>query len=237
MSIVSLGSAAALTEESPGAVGLRRLELLPTEHTPTQHLGVGLVRTPVGGGSATPHHHGAAETGVYVLAGSVGFRRGGELRDRLEAGPGQFVFIAPYAVHQEYNPDLSAASVIVVVRDVHGSNYFPVETLSAAPAEESGVDAWSAGLGGADDPARRVGLTAPTLAPGEQLVIQPAGRETALAILAGEAQLRADEEAEVTGAAGQWFYLGTETHVTVANLDRAETRFLLVQGPPVSASA
>src|SRR5689334_22446600 len=95
MSIVSLGSGAALTEQAPGESPLRRLELLPTEDTPTQHLGVGLVWTAIGGGSATPHHHGTAETGVYVLAGTVGFHRGGEPPDHLEAGPGQFVFIAP----------------------------------------------------------------------------------------------------------------------------------------------
>ena len=139
MSIVSLGSAAGLAEQSPTALGLRRLELLPAEHTPTQHLGVGVVLTPVGAGSPTPHHHGASETGVYILEGAVGFRRGGALQDRLEAGPGQFVFIAPYAVHQEYNPDPATPNVIVVVRDVHGSNFVPVEAPATTPATGTGL--------------------------------------------------------------------------------------------------
>jgi uncharacterized RmlC-like cupin family protein len=235
MSTVSVGSAAELPQQAPNPSGLRRLEVLPGERALTQRLGVGIVYTPVGSGSATPHHHGPAETAVYVLDGSVGFHCGGELRESVEAGPGAFVFIAPHAVHQEYNPDAARPSTIVVVRDVRGSSYFPAVAPEAAPPGGTGVSVLADGLGGGASSAQNVRLTERTLAADERITLDPANHETAITVLAGAARVGADDEPGTIGHAGQWFYLGATTPVAVSNSGDQEARLLVVQGPLLSA--
>jgi uncharacterized RmlC-like cupin family protein len=230
MSIVRIGSAAGLLEQPPSPLGLRRLELLPAEQAPTQRLGVGLVHTPVGGGSPTPHHHGPAETAVYVLEGTVGFRCGRELQDRVEARTGEQVFIAPYAVHQEFNPDPACPNVMVVVRDTHGSSFFPADVPSGTSAGGAGVDLRAHDGGESDDGAHQVRVAVRALGPGEYALLDPAGRETALAVLAGEVQVGAGDEHSTVGTAGQWFYLESTIAVAVSNPGGEGARLLVVQG-------
>jgi uncharacterized RmlC-like cupin family protein len=235
MSAVRIGSAARLLEQPPSPLGLRRLELVPADLAPTQRLGVGLVHTPAGGGSPTPHHHGPAETAVYVLEGTVGFRCGRELHDRVEAGPGRRVFIAPYAVHQEYNPDPARPNVMVVVRDTHGSSFFPADVPGGTSPGGTGVDLRADDISGTDDGSYQVRVAVRALGPGERTMLEPADRETALAVLAGEVDVGAGDEPSVTGMAGQWFYLGATTPVAVSNPGREEARLLVVQGPLAGA--
>jgi uncharacterized RmlC-like cupin family protein len=236
MSVVPLGSAARLLEQPPSPLGLRRLELLPADGAPTQHLGVGLVQTPVGGGSPTPHHHGPAETGVYVLEGTVGFRCGPALRECVEAEPGRRVYIAPYAVHQEFNPDPTGPNVMVVVRDSHGSSFFPADVPDGAGPGATGVDLRSDSPGPSAAGADRVRMVVQALAPGEHVTVEPAGRETALAVLAGEIHLGAGDQPTLTAGAGQWFYADAASSVTVSNRSDARARLLVVQGPPPGAA-
>jgi uncharacterized RmlC-like cupin family protein len=60
------------------------------------------------------HHHGAAETGIYVVSGHpvFVFLEGGEER-RIEAGPGDYVFVPPYVAHREENPHDEPAVVVL----------------------------------------------------------------------------------------------------------------------------
>lgn len=61
------------------------------------------------------HHHGALESVIYVVNGRARLRWGDQLEFVAEAGPGDFIYIAPFAPHQEINalPDQPLFCVIV----------------------------------------------------------------------------------------------------------------------------
>lgn len=65
------------------------------------------------------HHHGAYETTIYVLSGGLRMEFGPAGSDTVEAGPGDFVYVAPGAIHRESNP-ADVESQIVVVRSGTG---------------------------------------------------------------------------------------------------------------------
>ena len=47
------------------------------------------------------HHHGDVESAIYVLRGKMRMRWGERLEQRLDAEPGDFVFVPAQTVHQE----------------------------------------------------------------------------------------------------------------------------------------
>ena len=60
------------------------------------------------------HHHGEAETAIYVLSGTPAFvfaENGQEIR--LETRPGDYIFVPPYVPHREENPGDEEAVVII----------------------------------------------------------------------------------------------------------------------------
>lgn len=60
------------------------------------------------------HHHGAAETAIYVVAGHPVFVfPDGDNEIRLAAEPGDYVFVPPYAPHREENPTGEPAVVVI----------------------------------------------------------------------------------------------------------------------------
>lgn len=61
------------------------------------------------------HHHGPLESVIYVISGRARMRWGERLEYTAEAGPGDFIFIPPYAPHQEINasPDEPLSCVLV----------------------------------------------------------------------------------------------------------------------------
>ncbi|WP_067126725.1 cupin domain-containing protein [Microtetraspora malaysiensis] len=62
------------------------------------------------------HHHGDQETVLYVVSGTSRFRWGDRLEHVAEAGPGDFVFVPSYVVHQEINASTEFETVWAVVR-------------------------------------------------------------------------------------------------------------------------
>jgi uncharacterized RmlC-like cupin family protein len=67
-------------------------------------------------GRTGAHHHGAHEVAVYVSKGRSQIRWGEHLEYTAEVGPGDFVYFAPEAPHQELNLDPNEAVEFVVVR-------------------------------------------------------------------------------------------------------------------------
>ena len=63
------------------------------------------------------HHHGPVESAIYIISGRARFRFGARLEQTVEAGPGDFVFVPPEAVHQEINLDVNAPIEMIVARD------------------------------------------------------------------------------------------------------------------------
>lgn len=65
------------------------------------------------------HHHGSYETSIYVLIGGLRMEFGPAGARTVEAGPGDFVYVAQGAIHRESNPT-EVESQIVVVRSGTG---------------------------------------------------------------------------------------------------------------------
>ena len=60
------------------------------------------------------HHHGASETGIYVVSGHPVFVfPDGDTEIRLATEPGDYVFVPPYAPHREENPTGEPAVVVI----------------------------------------------------------------------------------------------------------------------------
>jgi uncharacterized RmlC-like cupin family protein len=62
------------------------------------------------------HHHGPVESVIYVVSGRARMRWGERLEFVAEAGPGDFIYVAPYAPHQEINADPEEPLSCVIVR-------------------------------------------------------------------------------------------------------------------------
>jgi len=60
------------------------------------------------------HHHGEHESTIYVLTGALRMEFGPGGREAVEAGPGDFLYVAPGAVHRESNPTRQEATAVVV---------------------------------------------------------------------------------------------------------------------------
>ena len=87
--------------------------MIREEAIATDRLWAGYVRTEAGMVSGW-HHHGGYESSIFVMTGALVMEFGPEGTERLEAGPGDFVYVAPRAVHREANPTDAESHVIVV---------------------------------------------------------------------------------------------------------------------------
>jgi uncharacterized RmlC-like cupin family protein len=96
----------------------------------TEGMWAGFVRTAAGMASGW-HHHGSYESTIYVLTGALRMEFGPGGGSNLEAGPGDFIYVAPGAIHRESNPT-EVESHIVVVRSGSGSPVFNVDVPEAA---------------------------------------------------------------------------------------------------------
>ena len=88
------------------------------EAVATDRQWAGFVRTEAGTVSGW-HHHGDYESTIYVISGALRMEFGPGGGDVIDAGPGDFLFVAPGAVHRESNPG-DVGSEIVVVRSGSG---------------------------------------------------------------------------------------------------------------------
>ena len=64
--------------------------------------------------SSGDHHHGEAETAIYVKSGHPVFVfADGDEEIRLETKPGDYIFVPPYVPHREENPGADEAVVVI----------------------------------------------------------------------------------------------------------------------------
>jgi uncharacterized RmlC-like cupin family protein len=73
------------------------------------------------------HHHGEAESAIYVISGSARFLCGDALQEDLDAGPGDFVWVPPHVVHVEMNRSAEDPVRMVVARSTQETLVFNVE--------------------------------------------------------------------------------------------------------------
>jgi len=93
--------------------GMKRFEALSRRHGGTEKIWLG--ENHVGPEMRSgDHHHGEAETGIYVISGHpvFVFLADGE-EQRIETSPGDYVFVPPYVPHREENPHPEPAVVLL----------------------------------------------------------------------------------------------------------------------------
>src|SRR5712691_12497357 len=87
---------------APGdrSVGAATPGMIREEAVATRGMWAGLARTEPAMVSAW-HHHGDYETAIYVLSGAIRMEFGPDGRDVLDGQPGDFLYVAPGAVHRD----------------------------------------------------------------------------------------------------------------------------------------
>jgi uncharacterized RmlC-like cupin family protein len=85
---------------TPQTSGMKREAGVAPETTGNQGLWMGVVTTPAGMVSGW-HHHGDCETGIYMLQGRARFRWGKGGIESSEVSSGDFLAVAPGAIHME----------------------------------------------------------------------------------------------------------------------------------------
>jgi uncharacterized RmlC-like cupin family protein len=82
--------------------------------------------------SSGDHHHGESETGIFVVSGTPVFvyrdPASGRLA-RLEAEPGDYVWVPPHVPHREENPSPDTEAVVVIARSTQEAIVVNVGTL------------------------------------------------------------------------------------------------------------
>ncbi len=136
-----------LTAETAQTSGMTRYEAISGRRNGSRKLWMGQSRVAPGMVSGD-HHHGEAETGIYVVSGHpvFVFLQDGRER-RIETGPGDYVYVPPYVPHREENPSPDAEAVVVLARTTQEGI---VVNLPSLRAEVPELDALVAELRGTD---------------------------------------------------------------------------------------
>jgi uncharacterized RmlC-like cupin family protein len=102
-----------LTDNTAQTPGMRRLAAISGASVGAQKLWMGRTHV-LAGASSGDHHHGEAETAIYVVSGNPRFVFvEGEREVVIDAEPGDYVFVPPYVPHREENPGEIEAVVVI----------------------------------------------------------------------------------------------------------------------------
>ncbi|MEV5704972.1 cupin domain-containing protein [Actinoallomurus sp. NPDC052274] len=105
-----------LDPETAQTSGMRRFAAISGRTVGSRRLWMGRTHVDPATNSGD-HHHGEAETAIYVVSGHPVFVFAeGEEEVRLETSPGDYVFVPPYVPHREENPSSEEEAVVVIAR-------------------------------------------------------------------------------------------------------------------------
>jgi uncharacterized RmlC-like cupin family protein len=108
--------ARALTGDTAQSGGMARREAISSRTAGSDAIWMGETRVAPATRSVA-HHHGHSETAIYVVSGHPAFAfLDGGVERRLETSPGDYVYVPPFVVHREENPDPSEEAVVVIAR-------------------------------------------------------------------------------------------------------------------------
>jgi uncharacterized RmlC-like cupin family protein len=96
--------------------GMTRLAALSGDSVGSRAIWMGETHVEPGVESG-PHHHGASETGIYVVSGHPEFiYKEGEREVRVRTKPGDYIYVPPFAHHIESNAHSDEVAVVVIAR-------------------------------------------------------------------------------------------------------------------------
>jgi uncharacterized RmlC-like cupin family protein len=102
-----------LTGDTGQTSGMARWEAISGKSVGAEKLWMGQTHVTAGTKSGN-HHHGEAETAIYVVSGTPAFVfADGDREIRLAAKPGDYIFVPPYVPHREENPGTVEAIVVI----------------------------------------------------------------------------------------------------------------------------
>jgi uncharacterized RmlC-like cupin family protein len=111
--------------------GMTRAAAISGELVGARSLWMGRTVLPPGTSSGD-HHHGHSETGIFVVSGDPVFvfrdQETGQLI-RLQAGPGDFVWVPPQVPHREENHSPATEAVVVIARSTQEAIVVNVDEL------------------------------------------------------------------------------------------------------------
>ena len=108
--------AAELSRSTAQTPGMDRREAISGKTVGSEKLWMGETHVAPATNSGD-HHHGEAETAIYVVSGNPRFVFAeGDQEVTLETGPGDYVFVPPYTPHREENPSPDSPAVVVIAR-------------------------------------------------------------------------------------------------------------------------
>jgi uncharacterized RmlC-like cupin family protein len=103
------------TAQTPG---MRRFAAISNRAVGSERLWMG--QTHVGPSARSGnHHHGEAETAIYVVSGTPEFvflDEDSGAESRIRAVAGDYVFVPPYTPHREENNDPTSDAVVIIAR-------------------------------------------------------------------------------------------------------------------------
>jgi uncharacterized RmlC-like cupin family protein len=102
-----------------------------------QHIWLGYVELGPALVSAV-HHHGEAESGIYIISGQARFYSGERLEKVTPAQAGDFVWVPPHLVHVEQNVSPTEPVRMVVARSTQANLTFNLPTPEHWSPEPSG---------------------------------------------------------------------------------------------------
>ncbi len=104
---------AGLSGDTGQTSGMTRLEAISGKTVGSEKLWMG--RTHVAAGASSgDHHHGDTETAIYVVSGRPSFVFAeGDAEVRIDAEPGDYIFVPPFVPHREENPGAEEAVVVI----------------------------------------------------------------------------------------------------------------------------
>jgi uncharacterized RmlC-like cupin family protein len=110
--------AASVSAETAQTSGMQRFAAISKTSVGSDKLWMGQthVRPSMQSGN---HHHGEAETAIFVLSGHPEFvflDSESGVETRLQAAPGDYIFVPPFTPHREENNDPSVEAVVVIAR-------------------------------------------------------------------------------------------------------------------------
>ena len=105
-----------MTGDTGQTSGMTRREAISGKSVGAEKLWMGQTHVAAGAKSGN-HHHGEAETAIYVVSGHpvFVFAEGPE-EVRVETEPGDYIFVPPYVPHREENPSADEEAVVVIAR-------------------------------------------------------------------------------------------------------------------------
>jgi uncharacterized RmlC-like cupin family protein len=96
--------------------GMQRYAAISGGLTGSQRLWMG-GNTVAPGQKSADHHHGEADSGIYVVSGHPRFAFLVDGAERhIDAGPGDFIYVPAWVPHREENPSADEEAVVVLAR-------------------------------------------------------------------------------------------------------------------------